>query len=106
MLAAMPNMHGQQHPWERAGATQGAWMRMFRRLTGDHVAADHAVEQLFPTYDRPITDFDFDEFRRLSATAKDLQADWWNAINGDGPTVLALIERYGTNPHDDRIGVE
>lgn len=81
-----------------------AWLRMFHRLTADHVAADHAVSRLFPNYLRMEMVLDFDEFDKRRAVAEALQADWWNAINGDGRTVRALIERYGVGPQDDIAG--
>lgn len=77
---------------------------MFDRLTADHIAADHAVRQLFPDDSHTVASFDPRKFLELSEKAKALQHDWWNAINGDGDTVRRLAERYRLDPNDDHVG--
>ena len=94
----MPTAPGQPQPWERAGCTQEAWLRLVDRLTADLSAAVHAVRALYPSTEHPDVSEDPAEIVRRADVASDLHADWRNAIDGEGPTIRSLLQRYGIKP--------
>jgi hypothetical protein len=95
----VPTAPGQPQPWERAGCTREAWLRLFDRLTADLIAAVQAVRIRYPSREHPdATVEDAGEVVRTADVASDLHADWRNAIDGEGPTIRSLLQRYRINP--------
>ena len=98
--AAVPNMHGQEHPWERAGATREVWLQVLRATTKAYVAAANAVNALFPTDHVVLENFSFDAFRERSEHAERVGQDWRDTINGDGERIRALMEQYNIDERE------
>ena len=95
----MPTAPGQPPPWERAGCTQEAWLRLFDRVTADWIAAVQAVRGLYPSPEhRDVRIEDPAEVTRKADVASDLHADWRNAIDGEAPTIRSLLQRYRIKP--------
>jgi hypothetical protein len=97
--SSCPTVADQPSPWERAGCTQAAWLRLFDRLTAEWIAAAHAVRIQYPSPDDPGPRLDDPgEIRRTADVASDIAADWRSAIDGEGPTVRSLLQRYRIDP--------
>jgi hypothetical protein len=95
----VPTASGPPQPWERAGCTQEAWLRLFDRLSADAIAAVQAVRALYPSHEHPDLKIeDPAEVIRRADVASDLHADWRNAIDGEGPTIRSLLQRYRIKP--------
>jgi len=94
-LSVVPDMRGEPHPWERAGCEQRAWFQLFDRLTAEWIAAAHAVRALYPRPEEPeMRVQDGREILRKADLASDIAADWRSAIDGEGPTIRSLLQRY------------
>jgi hypothetical protein len=95
----MPDAPRQSKPWERAGSTPAAWLRLLDRLTADWIAAAEAVRMLYAAPERPdAASTDAAELIRKINVADDLQADWRSAIDGEAPTIRSLLQRYRIEP--------
>ena len=68
---------------------------MLLKVTKAHVDADSALRGLFPDDERQGTSFSFEEFHDRDELAKRRQRDFYDAINGDGPRILALMREFG-----------
>ena len=67
--------------------------------SADLSAAVHAVRALYPSTEHPDVKIeDPGEIVRRADAASDLHADWRNAIDGEGPTIRSLLQRYRIKP--------
>jgi hypothetical protein len=88
-------LRGQPHPWERAGCERGTWLRLFDRLTAEWITAAGAVRALYPPAEDPVLRLQNEsDILRRADVAGDIAADWRNSIDGDGPTIRSLLQRY------------